>query len=394
MKTVFLLLRRTLLPERKSLMSLAIWVCVAAVAIGIAQLMLVLAVMSGFQQMLRDNYTRITSELVVMGSRKVSGLEKKLSSLKAIKALTPFQLAQGMLIKNGVGGVYIEGIDLASTSSVTPWKSIWETEPLWELQKSNPYWIWLGSQLAQKLQARPGDKVTLLVVEEGRKTYLPFVVTGITRFGIYDHDLRYAQTALKTVQAVFKRTDAENMYKLKLEQGVDEAAMAREIRAAISPRLNVRSWKDINQNIFRAVEHQKKLLFLVLEIVVGLAAVNIVSLLLMSAQLKRRDLGILRAMGLKKGQVFSFFLLKGTIVASLGIAFGVVLGLLTCELVKRFQPALLSESIYNVSRLPVRVEGVDVLTICAAALLLCMCFSIWPAWRVALSKPSEALRYE
>lgn len=398
MGAILFLLRRYLLPDRASLLGLALWISVGGVALGIVQLMLVLSVMSGFQKMLRDNYTHITSDVIVIPRHsrlKDPQFALDIASVKSVVAATPSGLGQGMILKDrGVGGVVLEGVDMASSGRVTPWRSIWTAKPLTDEQERNPYWLWMGAQLAAKLQVKPGDRVNVLLADEESKRIVPFVVTAITKFGIYDHDLRYAYIDLRVLEELFHRQDLEPMYKCRIKEGASSGDVADRIREKMGKIVTVKQWSDINQNVFLAVEHQKKMLFLVLEIIIALAAMNVVNLLMMSSYQRRRDVAILRAMGLRLRGVILFFVAQGAAVGMVGVVCGVAAGYLVCHLVERFQPALLSEQVYNTSRLPIRIEVTDVAIVCVVALILCVLFSLLPAIRAALMRPVKALRYE
>lgn len=391
---LFFLLRRYLFPREGNLLSFALWISVLGVALGIALLLVVLSVMTGFQEFLEKNYTRISSDLVVIPTQEIStSIPQKLAQTRGIAAFTPFNFGQGLVLKNGVGGVVLEGIDLKTASNVTPWDKTWIEKPLVDLQADNPRWLWIGVQLAKKLKIKVGEPVNVLIAEEQGRRVIPFVVTAITKFGIYDHDLRYVKMDLKVLREIFK-TATRTMYKCRLSEGFNLKEVMRGLKESLGPSISVKGWDEINQNIFLAVQHQKKMLFLILEILVALSALNIVSLLMMSAYHRRKDVAILRAMGMRFSSVLTFFLLQGTIVAALGIAFGLSLGALVCHAVDRFQPPLLSESIYNVTKLPIRITPSDIGLLSLAAFSLCLLFSILPAIRTSCQRPVKALRYE
>lgn len=397
MSAVLFLLRRYLFPRSRNLMALALWISVGGVALGIVQLMVVLSVMSGFQNFLKNAYTRITSELVVIPkhpSDSAPDFRLSVTGSPGVAAITPFALGAGMVMKSGVGGAILEGIDLESSRQVTPWEEVWQEAPNWEEQKKTPHWIWLGTQLAKKLKAQSGDTVNILIADGAAKKIVPFKVTGITKFGIYDHDLRYARVDLPALNDLFKRTTLEPMYKVKVKPSASIEGTAEGLKTRLGSGASIKAWHELNQNVFLAVQHQKHLLFLVLEIIVALAAMNVVNLLMMSTHQRKRDIAILRAMGMRFRGVCLFFVAQGTAVGIAGILGGIVLGVGACRLVERFQPSILSEAVYNVTRLPIKVEVWDVTLIAVAAFFLCVVFSLVPALRAALSRPVEALRYE
>lgn len=387
------LMKRSLFPKGGNLLSLALWISVGGVALGVAMLMLVLSVMSGFLEFLQTRYTEITSPIIIIPKgeeSQYSNFRNVLESIPGVRAVTPFHLSQSMLIKNGVGGVTLEGISLEDSKKVTPWEKIWVDPPEAAPKVSN--WIWIGKGLADKLKIQKGDTLQLLIGGEQMRTE-SFVVTAITKFGIYEHDLRYSYIDLKKLQELFYKRPIEPFYKVALTgSNIDEAY--RVIKEHVGNSASVKKWSDINQNIFLAVRHQKLMLFWVLYIVIALAGMNVINLLMMSTYQKKRDVAILRAMGMRFKSIVLFFVGQGTVVGAIGISCGVGLGLILCELVERFQPAILSEAIYNVNKLPLKIQFGDVSLICAMALLLCVFFSVIPALKAALSEPVQALRYE
>lgn len=398
MSALTTLLRRYLLPRQGNLLSFALWLSVAGVALGVVQLMVVLSVMSGFIDVFERNYIRISSEVVVVPkpqSMVNENIPASLLSVPGVSAITPVELAQGMVLKEGsVGGVVIEGIDRETSSAVTPWNQIWVAPPREDLQASNPYWMWMGTQLAKKLGVKVGDSVDLMVAEGQSRRIIPFVISALVKFGIYDHDLRYVRVDIQVLNEVFRRHHLEPLYKLKLAPGYSADAVVRELRDNLGKRANIKKWSEVHQNVFLAVNHQKRLLFLILQIIVGLAAVNVVNLLMMSTHQRKRDIAILRAMGMRFSQVVQFFVIQGAAVGMVGIAAGVGLGLAACKVIERFQPSFLSEAVYNVNHLPLLTRWSDVGWVALFGFTLCLVFSFIPALGAAMSRPVGALRYD
>jgi lipoprotein-releasing system permease protein len=391
------LLRHYLFPKGGNLLSFALWVSVVSVALGTAQLILVLSVMSGFLEYLEARYTTITSQVVVRPRKTEKydpSFRKEIESVSGVRSVTPFGLGQGMLIKTGVSGVNLEGIEWESSQHVTPWKDIWVERPDFEKQKAEPHWIWLGKQLADKVQAKVGDEVQLLLPDEKKQTVVPFRVTGIIKYGIYEQDRRHAIIDMASYNEWFGRFSQQPWYKIKLADGAELEKVALDLREVVDIRGSVQPWYEFHQNVFHAVQHQKKMLFVVLEIIVALAALNVINLLMMSAHHRKRDMAILRAMGFRYRSTVFFFVAQGAAVGISGILFGTGLGWVTCRLFERFQPAILSEEIYNVTRLPLKTNLGDVAAIGVVAFFLCVVFSVLPALKAASQRPVEALRYE
>ncbi len=398
MSALITLLRRYLLPRQGSFLSFALWLSIVGVSLGVVQLMVVLCVMSGFIDVFERNYIRISSQIVVVPKPQSLVNENMPASIlntPGVQALTAVELAQGMIVRKGsVGGVVIEGIDRETAAQVTPWEQIWVNPPRRDIEERNPYWMWMGTQLAKKLDVNVGDSVDLLVAEGQSRKVIPFVVSAIVKFGIYDHDLRYVRVGIEVLNEVFRRHHLEPLYKLKVADGASVDTVAAELKQSLGRRANVKKWSEVHQNVFLAVNHQKRLLFLILQIIVGLAAVNVINLLMMSTHQRKRDIAILRAMGLRFSQVVQFFVVQGAVVGLVGVVSGLVLGLAVCAAIERLQPSFLSESIYNVNHLPLLIRWADIGWVALSGFILCLVFSLLPALGAAMSRPVGALRYD
>ncbi len=394
MNAVRFLLNKYLFPKETNLLSFAMWISVLGVALGIAQLVVVLAVMTGFLNVFQEKYTNISAEIVVVPrlSQPHKDLPGKIRETSSVSAVTPISLGQGMIIKDGVSGAVLEGIDLKTTTQVTPWESIWVEKPA-TLEPKEQNWIWVGVNLAKKLSLKQGDEVRVLIPDAKGNRIYPFQVTALTKFGIYEHDTRYAYIDIDYLK-VIEQKSTDPIYKIKTTNPKKVSETAEALKSNLGPLAIVKVWSEMHKNIFRAVEHQKGMLFLVLEIVVALSAINVINLLMMSVQNKRRDIAILRAMGMRFRSLFSFFLIQGGAVGILGIILGIILGVFACYGFEKFQPRLLNESVYNVSTLPFKVEILDVAAVSIVAFILCCLFSVIPAIRAAKEKPTEVLRYE
>lgn len=389
------LMMRALFPKGGSLLTLALWISVAGVALGVAMLILVLSVMSGFLDFLQSKYTDITSSIVVLPKAELvydPSFRKELEKVPGVREVAPFSLGQAMLIKNGVGGVTLEGIQLSESKKITPWEKIWVVPPS-QVSEEQTNWIWIGKGLADKLRIKKGETVELMFGVDQMRTET-FVVDAITKFGIFDHDLRYSYVSLPKLKSLFGRNNLEPFYKVALNESEAIEKMVFRIKSALKEKASVKKWSDINQNIFLAVRHQKMLLFWVLDIVVALAAMNVINLLMMSTYQRKRDVAILRAMGMRFKSIVLFFVGQGTIVGFLGVCGGIVSGVGLCALVERYQPSILNEAVYNVSKLPLKIQMGDVALVATVALFLCVVFSLVPALKAALSRPVQALRYE
>lgn len=378
-----MLLKRYLLP-RGNLTTFAMAVAVLGVAIGIATLMLVLSVMSGFEDLLKRNYTRITSDMVVFGGGVKRG-DLKLG--RDVVGVTESYYSQALLSGHGrVAGVVLEGVDPITSKAVTDWNTVFQS-PLLKVEGN---WIWLGYACAQKMGVAKGDTIEIVTFNGRKKEAIPVTVAAITKFGIYDHDKRYARIDNRLFKKLFGGRNP--VLKVRLAPFTDAETVRTILRRTIGEDVQIRLWNELHRNQFLAVQHQKKLLFLVLQIVVALSAINVVNLLVMNTYFRNRDLAILRAMGMARRDVFLLFLVQGIIIGACGVLGGIGLGVIVCFVVEHFQPHILSEAVYNVTRLPIVIRFDDVMILSVAALTVCLVFSVFPAWRATRRPPMMALR--
>jgi lipoprotein-releasing system permease protein len=269
MGAIWALLKKSLIPSGGQILSFALWISVVGVMLGIVQLIVVLSVMSGFQQFLQKTYTDISSDLVVVPRASKHLAPNDLIEAEGVRAVSPFNLGQAMLTKEGAAGVMLEGIDEATTEGVTPWRRIWKDAPN-EFPDPKEDWIWIGSQLARKIGAEKGDTVNLFI--PGKNKIYPLRVTAVTKFGIYDHDLRYARVQLKHLDELMQGELDEPTYKVAVADNSTPEEVQWNITKRLGETVRVRLWSDVNQNLFKAVQHQKISLFAILEIVIALAA--------------------------------------------------------------------------------------------------------------------------
>jgi lipoprotein-releasing system permease protein len=399
MGPILFILRKYWWPERGGLVGFGVWISVVGVALSVALLMVVLAIMSGFTEIFQRNYTRIESDIVVApySSAEISGeIASALNAEAAVQAFTPIKLSQGMVLKNGVGGVVLEGVDWKTTGQVTPWNELWVEKPK-DYGKPFPqeaHWIWLGEPLAKKLRVHAGDWVDVLITDGRARRVIPFLVTGISKLGMYDHDMRFARMDLQVLDDLFRKYGLEPRYKVKLKKGADINVVAKRLAGRLKGRATVKKWSELHVTVLQAVEHQKKMLYLILQILVGLAAMNVVSLLLVTAHLRRKELAVMRAMGMRAHQLFELFILQGLGVGVIGVGVGMALGGAVCFLFQNFQPSFLSESVYNVTRLPLDVRPWDLVWISCGGLIISVLFSAIPAWSLIRQQPLEVLKQE
>ncbi len=406
----FLGLRYLRASPRRGSVSLIASIAIAGLALGVAVLIVVLSVMNGFEEVLRTRILSLTAHATI------SGLEgrladwrpqvDKLERFPGILAAAPYIEEQGMMTHGEKSaGVLLQGVLPDAESRVVDLRPHLLSGRLSDLAPGK-YRVILGKALAEELGARVGDRV-VLIVAQGDVTpvgVLPrmraFEVTGILSVGMYEYDRRIALIAMQDAAKLLRMGDDITGIRLSL---VDMYAAPRVVRAAalaLGGGVYVEDWTSQHVNFFRSIEITKRILFVILSLVVAVAAFNIISTMVMVVKDKRRDIAILRTFGASPGSILSVFVVQGSLIGMLGIAFGVVLGVLIAvnlqDLVHGLEGLVgfkfLDAKVYFMSDLPAHVRLADVLRICGVAFVLACLSTLYPAWRAARLLPAESLR--
>jgi lipoprotein-releasing system permease protein len=370
----------------------------------------VLSVMNGFEEVLRTRILSITAHATI------SGLEgrlphwrpdiEKLSVFPGINGAAPYIEEQGMMIRGAKSsGVLLRGIVPQSEQRVVDLNSHLQSGRLSDLV-AGEYRTILGSALAEELGVHVGDRVVLLVAQ-GDVTPLgvlprmrAFTVTGILSVGMYEYDRRIALVSMTDAAKLLRMDDDVTGIRLKLADMYAAPRMAHAAAVAIGGGVQVQDWTGEHVNFFRSIAITKRILFVILSLMVAVAAFNIVSTMVMVVKTKRRDIAILRTFGSSPKSVLSIFVVQGSLIGLLGIAGGVLLGVLVSvnlqDLVHGLEHIVgfkfLDERVYFMSDLPARVHLGDVLRICGFAFVLACVSTIYPAVRAARLLPAESLR--
>jgi lipoprotein-releasing system permease protein len=397
---------------RRGFVSLIAGIAISGLALGVAVLIVVLSVMNGFEEVLR---TRILS---LTGHATISGLEGRISDYRpdlaklgdfpGIVAAAPYIEAQGMLVHGAKSaGILVRGIVPAQELRVVDLAPHLLSGSLDELVPG-AYRIVLGSALAESLGARVGDRV-ILVVAQGNVTpvgILPrmraFQVVGILSVGMYDYDRRVAIVAMADAAKVLQMGDDVTGIRLNLNDMYAAPRVVRAAALALGGGFYVEDWTGKHVNFFKSIEITKRILFVILSLVVAVAAFNIVSTMVMVVKDKRRDIAILRTFGASPRSILQVFVIQGSLIGLLGIVLGVALGVSLAVNLQRLVHGLerlvgfqfLDARVYFMSDLPAHVHLADVLQICGIAFVLACLSTLYPAWRAARLLPAESLRTE
>lgn len=389
-------------------------VSVIGIALGVAALIVVLSVMNGFQKEIRTRILGVASHAEIVSAAPNGRLENwqtlasQAGHVPGVVATAPFINAQGLLSTgSNVRGSLIRGIDPSQEDRVVDIGRHMLSGKLSDLQVGQ-FGIVLGVELARALGIEKGDRVTL-ITPQGQITpagMLPrlkqFTVVGLFKVGMYDYDASLAMIHLGDGQRLFRMGEDVSGVRLKLE----DMLHAPQVRAALQPILPAHAyatdWTEQHANYFRAVQIEKRMMFIILTLIVAVAAFNLVSTLVMVVTDKRADIAILRTLGASPASIMKIFMLQGALSGILGAVSGVASGVLLAINLDVIVPAIerligtqiLSSEVYLIDHLPSDVQSADVVLIGLIALGLSLLATIYPSWRAARTQPAEALRYE
>jgi len=406
----FIGLRYLRASPRRGFVSLIAGIAIAGLGLGVAVLVVVLSVMNGFEEVLRTRILSLTAHATI------TGLEgrlphwrpdvEKLNAFPGINGVAPYIEEQGMMIRGSKSsGVLLRGVVPEAEQRVVDLNAHLQGGTLSDLAPGG-YRIVLGSALAEELGAHVGDRVVLLVAQ-GDVTPLgvlprmrAFTVSGILSVGMYEYDRRIALVSMTDAAKLLRMGDEVTGIRLNLADMYAAPRMAHAAAVAIGGGVQVQDWTGEHVNFFRSIAITKRILFVILSLMVAVAAFNIVSTMVMVVKTKRRDIAILRTFGSSPSSILSVFVVQGSLIGLLGILAGVLLGVILSanlqDLVHGLEHVVgfkfLDARVYFMSDLPARVHVSDVLRICAFAFVLACISTIYPAVRAARLLPAESLR--
>ena len=409
---LFVGLRYTRAKRRNHFISFISITSMLGVALGVAALIVVLSVMNGFQKELRTRILGVASHVQIMG------LDGKLSNWRGIAAETekhaevvaaaPFITAQGLISNRGtVQGTLVRGVLPAAEAKVADVGQHMRSGSMDDL-KPGRFGIVLGIDLAMSVGARVGDKI-VLIAPQGQVTpagILPrlkqFEVVGIFEVDMAEYDAGLAFMHLEDAQKLYRLDDKVSGLRLKLHDLFRAPLVARDLMHTLSDDVYATDWTRSHANFFRAVQIEKRVMFIILVLIVAVAAFNIVSTLVMAVTDKRADIAILRTLGAAPGEIMRIFIIQGALIGAVGMIAGVVGGVLLAANIEVVIPAIerllgtqfLSKDVYYISDLPSDLHLQDVVVIGLTSFGLSLLATIYPSLRASRVNPAEALRYE
>jgi len=405
-------LRYTRARRRNRFISINSLVSMIGIAVGVWALIVVLSVMNGFQKEVRERILGVASHVQISaaGSRLADwqSIAKIAEKQPHVLATAPFVQAQAMLAAGpAVRGALVRGILPEQEDKVADLGQHMRMGTLGAL-KPGGFGVVLGADLARALRVLPGDKV-VFVAPQGLVTpagVIPrlkqFTVVGIFEAGIADADAALALVHMQDAQALYQLGDNVTGVRLKLDDLFAARPVARELLAQLPQDTYATDWTQTNANFFRAVEIEKRMMFIILTLIVLVAAINIISTLVVAVKDKQADIAILRTLGARPGSVMQIFIVQGMIIGVIGTLVGVGLGVITAINIDVIVPAIenvlgfkfLSKDVYLIPELPSDLQSGDVLAITAMALVLSFVATLYPSWSASRTNPADALRYE
>jgi lipoprotein-releasing system permease protein len=395
---------------RRGFVSMIAGIAILGLSLGVAVLIVVLSVMNGFEEELRARILSLTAHATIAGlDGRMSDYRpqlKQLDEYPGVAAAAPYIEAQAMLMRaDKSAGVLVRGIVPRDEQRVSGLGRHLVSGRLGDLE-SGRYRVILGSALAEELGARVGDRV-VMIVAQGDVTpvgVMPrmrsFVVAGILNVGMYDYDRRVALVAMADAAKLLQMGDDITGIRLNLIDMYAAPRIVHDAAVAIGGGVEVQDWTGQHITFFRSIQITKRLLFVMLSLVVAVAAFNLVSTMVMVVKDKRRDIAILRTFGAAPRSILSVFIVQGSLIGLLGIVLGVLLGVLLAMNLQMLVHGLehivglkfLDARVYFMSDLPAHVRTGDVLRVCGFAFVLACVSTLYPAWRAARLQPAASLR--
>jgi lipoprotein-releasing system permease protein len=411
---------RYLKAKRKStFISIITFISTAGVALGVMALIVVLAVMTGFENDLKEKILGTNAHIVVIKSgapmEEYRAVIEKLKLFTGVQAATPFIYNQVMLSSGkNVSGVVLRGIDVATDRQVTRLStsivegSIDSLEPHMGQGSDATPGLMVGKELAKHLNLLLGDRVNVIspmgsITPLGMMPRMkPFKVTGIFNTGMFEYDSTLAYISLDQAQRFFDLGDTVTGIQLKVADVYHTDELARSINREMGINFYARDWMQMNKNILFALKTEKIVMFIILTLIVLVAAFGIASTLFMVVMEKTRDIAILKSMGATAASIMKIFVLEGLIIGIIGTVVGVISGLLIAlnlepiiTLIQKITGQnFFNKDIYYLDHFPSLVVPADVVLISATALLISFLATLYPAWQASRMLPAEALRYE
>lgn len=411
---LFVGLRYTRAKRKNHFISFISMTSMIGVALGVAALIIVLSVMNGFQAELRSRILGVASHIEVTENTNMlsnwESLAEQVDAQPNVKASAPYVMAQGMLsYGQAVQGALVRGVLPNQENAVADLGKNMREGQLSDLA-SGEFNIILGADLAYSLGVNVGDKVVLMA-PQGQFTptgVIPrikqFNVVGLFQIGMYEYDAGLALIHIEDAAKLYRMGDKVSGLRLKINNLFDAPAMTDELSEKLMPlgAYYITDWTQQHANFFKAIQLEKRVMFIILTLIVAVAAFNIVSTLVMAVTDKRADIAIMRTLGASPKSIMQIFIIQGALIGIIGTFFGAVLGIVIALNIDTIIPFIenlfhvqfLSKEVYYISELPSKLEWNDTITIVVVSIVLSLIATLYPSYKASKINPAEALRYE
>ncbi|HEX3811174.1 MAG TPA: lipoprotein-releasing ABC transporter permease subunit [Rhizomicrobium sp.] len=397
--------------RRERFVSVISGISLAGIALGVATLIIVMAVMNGFRHELLSRILGLNGHMVVQGLSgslpDYDAVAKRIRAVPGVRQADPIVDGQVMATSAGINsGVVVRGISKADLAALTMVSRSLPQGALDQFQGGDS--VIIGSRLATKLGLVPGMRITLIAP---RGNVTPFgttprvksyTVAGTFSIGMSEYDQTFIFMPLKEAQLYFNMGNTVSGIEVMVDDPDKAVPMVTPVGQAAGPYARVLTWQDMNSSLFGAVEVEKNVMFLILSLIILVAALNIISGLIMLVKDKAGDIAILRTMGATRGAVMRIFFIAGASIGIVGTLIGFIIGVVFCaniENIRQFLSSLTGTNLFNpeiyfLSQMPAEMDTGEVIAVVIMALTLSFLATLYPSWRAARLDPVEALRYE
>ena len=404
---LFLSLRHLKSKKRERFISIATFICFLGVSLGVMALIVVLSVMNGFQEAIKEKILALSAHVLVLnhqGPFLPEEASEKLKGLKEIRSLSPMVLTQLMVSSDyASSGAVLRGI-----TREAPEVSYLQEKLLDGERNLKSGEVWIGVELSKILGVRVGDRLRL-VSPSGR--FHPFgmiprvkdvVISGIFQAGMYDYDVALILAPLEDVQSFLSLGNKVTHLAIRVKDIYQAHTVSKQIQRLLGGFFFTRDWMEMNKNLFYALRMERRVMFILLSLIVAVGAFNIIGVLMMSVMERRREIAILRSMGAQKKTILKIFLYQGLLIGTIGTFIGTLGGIILSLNISRIANMLetlfglkfLPPDVYYITEVPSKLDLTDTVAIVVLALSLSLLSSLYPAWKASNLDPVEVLRYE
>jgi lipoprotein-releasing system permease protein len=393
--------------RREKFISLISFISIAGIAVGVMALLVVIGVMTGFDQDLRNKILSVNAHIIIIkpgySLTDYNAVAREVETVPGVVSAKPFIYTQVMFSGPGnISGGVIRGLDLPTIERGGPpavqvregaFKSLMEQQP------GGVPEVAMGNELAKNIGANVGTRIQIIsplgtLTPMGRIPRIKnFQVGAIFHSGMFEFDNTLVYASISQVQNYLGLDDKVTGLEVQVQDIYAADQIAAAIQAKLGPAYQTRDWMRMNRSLFAALKLEKIAMFIILTLIVLVAAFNITSTLIMLVMEKTKDIAILKSMGATRRSIMQIFILEGVIIGAIGTFIGLVLGFMLAGILKRYEFIKLPSDVYYISTLPVKIEALDVAFIAGATMLISFLATLYPSWQASRLEPVEAIRF-